>query len=37
VSISYRDHHFWIDDRDITTKRNSGEKKSLPTITISAQ
>jgi hypothetical protein len=46
LSVPYRDHWFWIDDRDLTTKRNfalvmllfsladTGERKGLPLITI---
>jgi hypothetical protein len=49
LSVPYRDHWFWIDDRDMTTKRNfallmllfaladTGEKKGLPLLTIPAQ
>jgi predicted small lipoprotein YifL len=49
LSIKYRDHWFWIDDRDIETKRNfaflmylfsladTGAKQPLPLITIPAQ
>jgi len=49
VAINYRDHWFWIDDRDLKTKRtfafmmlvftlaDTGEKENLPLITIPAQ
>ncbi len=49
VAISYRDHWFWIDDRDLRTKRTfafmmllftlaeTGEREALPLITIPAQ
>ncbi len=49
VAIRYRDHWFWIDDRDLKTKRafafimmlftlsETGEKENLPLITIPAQ
>lgn len=49
VAIPYRDHWFWIDDRDLKTKRafgfimmlftlsDTGEKDHLPLITIPAQ
>jgi hypothetical protein len=49
LSVPYRHHWFWIDDRDLPTKRNfallmmlfsladTGEKKGLPLITIQAQ
>jgi putative Ca2+/H+ antiporter (TMEM165/GDT1 family) len=49
VSVSYRDKWFWIDDRDLRTKRafalmfmlfalaDTGDKESLPLITIPAQ
>lgn len=47
--VRYRDHWFWIDDRDLKTKRafafimmlftlsETGEKENLPLITIPAQ
>jgi len=46
ISVPYRDHWFWIDDRDLVTKRNfallmllfsladTGEKKGVPLLTI---
>jgi hypothetical protein len=49
ISVPYRDHWFWIDDRDLTTKRNfallmllfaladTGEKKGVPLLTIPTQ
>jgi hypothetical protein len=49
LSVPYRDHWFWIDDRDLTTKRNfallmllfaladTGEKKGVPLLTIPVQ
>jgi hypothetical protein len=49
LSVPYRDHWFWIDDRDLTTKRgfallmllfalaDTGDKKGLPLLTIPAQ
>jgi len=49
VAVEYRDHWFWIDDCDLQTKRafafmmmlftlpDTGEKESLPLITIPAQ
>ena len=49
LSVSYRNHWFWIDDRDLATKRNfallmmlfaladTGEKKAVPLLTIPAQ
>jgi hypothetical protein len=49
LSVPYRDHWFWIDDRDLATKRNfallmllfaladTGEKKGVPLVTIPAQ
>jgi hypothetical protein len=49
TAVYYRNHWFWIDDRDLKTKRSfafmmmlftladSGEKENLPLITIPAQ
>ena len=49
TAVSYRDHWFWIDDRDLKTKRafsllmmlfslgDSGQREPLPLITIPAQ
>ena len=49
AAVSYRDHWFWVDDRDLRTKRafsllmmlgtlsDTGERESLPLITIPAQ
>src|SRR5688500_8586239 len=49
VAVQYRKHWFWIDDRDLKTKRtfafmmmlftlaDTGEKESLPLVTIPAQ
>jgi hypothetical protein len=49
VAIQYRGHWFWVDDRDLKSKRvlsfmlmlftlaDTGEKENLPLITIPAQ
>lgn len=49
LSVPYRNYWFWIDDRDLTSKRNfalpmmlfaladTGEKKGVPLLTIPAQ
>jgi hypothetical protein len=49
VAVEYRDHWFWIDDRDLKSKRafafmmmlftltDSGDKQGLPLLTIPAQ
>jgi hypothetical protein len=49
ITVPYREHWFWIDDRDLKSKRSfafvmmlfalveTGEKESLPLITIPAQ
>src|SRR5262245_29842534 len=49
LSVPYRNYWFWIDDRDLATKRNfallmmlfaladTGEKKAVPLVTIPAQ
>ena len=49
MTIKYHDHWFWIDDRDLKSKRafafmmmlftlsEPGEKEMLPLITIPAQ
>jgi hypothetical protein len=49
VSVQYRGHWFWIDDRDLRTKRafafmmmlftlaDTGEREHLPLVTIPAQ
>jgi hypothetical protein len=49
ISVPYRDHWFWIDDRDLMTKRSfallmllfaladTGEKKGVPLLTIPTQ
>jgi hypothetical protein len=49
VTVPYRDYWFWIDDRDLKSKRafafmmllftlsETGEKENLPLITIPAQ
>jgi len=49
AAVNYRNHWFWIDDRDLKSKRSfafmmmlftlaeTGEKENLPLITIPAQ
>jgi hypothetical protein len=49
VSVAYRNHWFWVDDRDLESKRSisfimliftladTGKHESLPQITIPAQ
>jgi len=49
LAVPYQDHWFWIDERDLTTKRyfallmllfalaDTGEKKAVPLVTIQAQ
>ena len=49
VAVDYRDHWFWVDDRDLVSKRtfsfmmllftlsDTGERENLPLITIPAQ
>jgi hypothetical protein len=49
VAVKYRNHWFWVDDRDLKSKRSfafmimlfslaeTGEKENLPLITIPAQ
>src|SRR5262249_28045449 len=49
AAVEYRDHWFWVDDRDLVSKRSfsamlllftladTGEKENLPLITIPAQ
>jgi hypothetical protein len=49
LSVPYRGYWFWIDDRDLATKRafallmmlfalaDTGDKKALPLVTIEAQ